>query len=193
MQVGHTGQRIRLVRQHAREVEEVFAVTSHLDHRMQPRTTGNTGYIKDFRIAFERIRGRPLLQFDNDIGGFPGLRMCSSKDNIGSLRGQRKVILDQHLDITEAGINKVPRQDRKTSLPRSLFGRRSTTASAVKHLLQQLLHQRLRRHPTNACSGRPDERHVDFPKAARTQSCGWGHVRGSNGKLRKSVGPQESC
>ncbi len=115
---------------------------------------------------------------------------------------QRKVILDQHLDIPEAGINKVPRQDRKAALPGSLLGGRSTTASSVEHLLQQLLRQRLRRHSANTCSGRPDERHVESPRqhehsragggisVAARDSCGSPSDRGNRARQRGANPPR---
>ncbi|MGH3959883.1 hypothetical protein [Mycobacterium sp.] len=67
--------------------------------------------------------------------------MGAGEDDIGPLRCQWKVILDQHLDLAEASIGKVGSQDRKTPLPRGLLGGCSPATSPIQHLLQQLLDQ----------------------------------------------------
>ncbi len=67
--------------------------------------------------------------------------MGAGEDNVGTLRCERKVIFDQHLDIAEAGIGKVRGQDWEAALPRGLLGGRRTPASSVQHLLQHLLNQ----------------------------------------------------
>jgi hypothetical protein len=67
--------------------------------------------------------------------------MGAGKDDVGSLGRQRKVILDQHLDVAEPCIGKIRGEYWKTPTPRSLLCWRRTAAGPIEHLFQQLLDQ----------------------------------------------------
>ncbi|MCK8675283.1 hypothetical protein M1M07_29770 [Rhodococcus sp. HM1] len=67
--------------------------------------------------------------------------MSPCQDDIGSLGGQRQVVLEKHLDVFETRVDEVASQNRQASCPRLLLGIPGTSPSAKQHLLQQLLRE----------------------------------------------------
>ena len=108
VQVGQAGEGIGLVGQCAGEVCEVGAVALHLGHRVQLRAAGHARYVDQLRASLVGPGGRPLLQLNDHIGRFPGVRMGACEHDVGALRGQRQVVLDEHLHPGQTGIDKIP-------------------------------------------------------------------------------------
>ncbi|HEX6359587.1 hypothetical protein [Actinophytocola sp.] len=47
--------------------------------------------------------------------------MPASQHHVSAQTRQRKLVLDEHLDVAEIGVDQVLREDRKTRRPRPLF------------------------------------------------------------------------
>ncbi|USC17295.1 hypothetical protein KZJ41_10700 [Rhodococcus sp. 11-3] len=82
---------------------------------------------------------RPLFQFNDDVRDRSGDRMRTGEHDVGTLRSEREMVLDQHLDIAKAGIDQILRENRQASAPRLLLGLTWAAAGVKQHLLQQLL------------------------------------------------------
>jgi hypothetical protein len=178
MKVGHASERIGLVRDGAGKIRQVLAVTTDLYDWMQLWRTRHARNLDEFRVAFKRERGGPLLQLDDYIRRLSRQGVDSGQDYVSSLRCEWEVVLHKHLDFAETGINEISRKCRKALPPRRLFGWRRASTGLVQHLLQQLLDERLGFLATNAIGGRPDKRQVGSPAQHETSRAG-GDISGS--------------
>jgi hypothetical protein len=104
-----------------KEVDEVLAIALDLQPWMKSRTTRDAVNLDQLVVAFEPLRPRPLLQFDDDEGVFPGRAIDSREDHVGPLAGERQAVLHEHLHMTEARMEQIRGQDRKGPFPRPDF------------------------------------------------------------------------
>jgi len=181
-----------LVVQRADEVREVGAVALHLGHRVQLRAAGHARYVDQLGASLVGPGCRPLLQFHDHIGRLTGVRMGAREHDVGALRGQRQVVLDEHLHPGQTGIDQVPGEYRQAAPPGFPLCGAGTVPGPDEHLLQQLFNERVGAgHGDNIRRRGTQQRHEQNSQAARMDSCGWGRVlsRSTNGR-RKPVGPR---
>jgi len=78
-----------------------------------------------------------LLQLDNNVGSFTSCRVNTGQHHVGTLRGERQVILDQHLDILESRCDELGRERGQAAPPGRLLCERSAPTSTDQHLFKQ--------------------------------------------------------
>jgi hypothetical protein len=121
VQVGHTGYGIGGVLQPADEVDEELAVAANLRDRVQHHPAGGTCGHAEFRVAVDNAGARPLFELHDDVGNRLTDRMPTGQYYVSAQTRQRELVLDEHLDIAEIGVDQVLREDRKTRRPRLLL------------------------------------------------------------------------
>jgi len=100
--------------------------------------TGRVGVSVDqyeFAVVLPRFGLASLLQLDDDVRRFAGLRMLSGEYDIGSFGGQRQVVLEQYFNLLETGLQEVLGEDGQASFPGSDLGGCGASACVVAHLL----------------------------------------------------------
>ena len=130
MQVGDARQLVRLVRQGGGEVGQVGAVARNLKSGME-HASAAVRADADQRIAVvERLRVAPLLQLDDDVRRLAGAWMATGQHDIRTLAGERELVLQDHFDVDQAGINKVGPQPREAARPGAPLSRRCAGSGA---------------------------------------------------------------
>ena len=118
----------------------------------------------------------------------PGPRMHAAQDDVGALAGQRQLVLDQHLDVIEAGLHQVGGQRVQAALPGPDLGRRGRTGQAMPVLLDEPGHQAAVEHlRAELRHSGTVERHDATPEEGRRDLPAGG---GSSGVADSLVGPQ---
>lgn len=123
------------------EISEVAAIALDLSYRVQSRVSTEAVDDDQFRIAFPRCSGTPLLEFNDDIRRRAGLWVPARQDSVRPLGRQRQLVLQQHLDVAQTGLKEHIRQAGQASLPRTDLRRRRAVSGPVQHLLEQHLRQ----------------------------------------------------
>lgn len=169
MQVRRAGDGIVVLVQGLREVGEVVAVAAYLSDRVQPRIVRVPVDQHQLAVVLPRPRLAPLLQLDDDIRRLLRPGMLAGEDDVRTFRGERQVVLDQDLDVVQAGLDEVLREDREAAFPGGDLGGGGAVAGVVSHLFCQSDRQRpVHRQRGEAGGGVAEQRHGWIPQAART-------------------------
>src|SRR3954454_9742133 len=103
--------------------------------------------------------------------------MRAGEDDVDALRRQRKVVLDEDLDLVDTRLHEVMGQNWEAVVPRLDLCRSWPTSGMEGHLPGDPHPQRplegKRRQPRG---GVAQQRHRTSPQAARIESCGWRRV-----------------
>jgi hypothetical protein len=118
VQVRHAGQRIIELGQRREEVAQVAAVPPYLLTGVQPGPAVRRHHTQIQGVLEQRGRA-PLLELDHDVRRLPGPRVHAAQHRVGALAGQRQLVLDQHLNVVQAGLHQVGRQRVQAALPRA--------------------------------------------------------------------------
>ena len=73
-------------------------------------------YDRPFAV-FVQLGLAPLLELHDHIGVAAGAPVNPRQHHVRPPAGQRKLVLDQHLDVAKAGVHEVLRQNREAALP----------------------------------------------------------------------------
>ncbi|MGO0575492.1 hypothetical protein [Ornithinimicrobium panacihumi] len=108
--------------------------------------------------------------------------MLPGEDDVGALAGERQLVLHEHLDVAEPGVDEVGAQPGEAALPRATLGGGGRPAGGDGHLLRDVLGE-LRLGDGQSLHGRSEQEHrQDSPgstKLVRVGAC----------PERKPVGP----
>lgn len=68
-------------------------------------------------VVFVKLGLAPLLELDNYVCIAAGAPVDACEYDVGPLAGERKLVLDQHLDLAETGLHQVVSQYREAAPP----------------------------------------------------------------------------
>ena len=136
VEVGHPGHVIGGLGEDRGEVLQVLAVPTDLLQWVGDRAPVPGDRHQDVAV-FEALRGGPLLQLDHEVSRTPRPRRRAGQDDVGALARQRQLVLDQHLDATQAGAVEVGGERRKAPLPRATLAGGGTVTGDYGHLLSE--------------------------------------------------------
>ena len=97
--------------------------------------------------------------------------MDSGQDHVGPLRGERQLVLDEHLDVVQTGVHEVGAQRRQTPLPGAAFAGGGGVAGLDRHLLGKALGQVVLER-REASDGGAKEWHGQAPRQHETRAGG---------------------
>src|SRR5665811_1208631 len=110
--------------------------------------------------------------------------MLSRENDVGALAGQRELVLKEHLNVGQTGGHQIRPQRRNTAFPRAVLTRGRSASGPDCHLLSNEVGEVIL-DSRKAADRLAIQRHRTEPQAARSVSCGWGHLL-----RRKPDGPQ---
>src|ERR1035437_9045164 len=110
--------------------------------------------------------------------------MLSNKNHVGALTGKRQLVLQKHLNVGQTSRDQISAQHRDAAFPRTALTRGWSTSGPDCHLLSDQV-GKVTLDGRKTADRLTIQRHKSEPQAARSVSCGWGHVL-----KRKPVGPQ---
>src|ERR1035437_1827983 len=110
--------------------------------------------------------------------------MLSDENYVGALTGQRELVLEKHLNVGQPSGDQIRAQDRDAAFPRTTLTRGWSTSGPDRHLLSDEVGE-VMLNGRKTANRLTVQRHKSEPQAARSFSCGWGHLL-----RRKPVGPQ---
>ena len=139
VQVGDARQ-VHVLGDRAEEVSHVSAVAPDLLAGVQPCAAAS-GYDADVGRPLEQLGLAPLLELDNDVRVPACSRVEPAQDDVGALAREREAVLEQDLDLVEAGLDQVSRQDVEAALPRADLSRGRTLTYGAPVLLHEREHQ----------------------------------------------------
>lgn len=137
VQAGGAGDRVALIVQRAGEVNEVVAVPLDLCDGMKSRPAKRARHAHQFARQVVGRRITPLLEFDHDVGRCAGARVPPCQNDIGTFAGERELVLEQHLDVVQSGVNQILGEDRQAAGPGSRLCGRGPAARSVAQRLRQ--------------------------------------------------------
>jgi hypothetical protein len=196
VQIRRAGNGVLIAAQGAGEVDDVRAVVPDLPHGMRLRPAGLAVDLNEIWIVLPPVGRRPLLELDNHVGRQLRVRVDAGEDNIGALRGQRQLILDEHLDVAQTGIHEVLREHGKATFPRPHLSRCRASAGLIKDLLEQPLCHRIRSRSLRQRGSGIAERQRRSPGSTNRFVRVGAHLRrsgASSRQQRQPVGPQQRC
>ena len=110
--------------------------------------------------------------------------MLPNEDHVGALTGQRELVLNEPLNVGQPSGDQIRTQDGDAAFPRTALTRGWPTSGPNCHLLSDEIGE-VMLDGGKAADRLAIQRHKTEPQAARSVSCGWGHLL-----RRKPVGPQ---
>jgi hypothetical protein len=192
VQVGGAGQHVGRPVERGGEVEEVLAVGAHLGHRVQDRTAAVRGLKDEFGVVLEEFGAGPLLQLEDDVGRAVSAGVAPGEDDVDPLAAQGELVLDEHLDLVQAGLQQVVGQDAQARVPGPHLGGGSAALHLERHLLgQDRTQPAARREVSETSRGGAEQRQGQSPgstnRFVRVEACpGCGSL---SGRCRDCSGP----
>ena len=110
--------------------------------------------------------------------------MLSNKNHVGALTGKRQLVFEEHLNVGQTSGDQIRAQRRDAAFPRTALTMGWPVSSPDYHLLSDQV-GKVMLDGRKTADRLTIKRHKSEPQAARSVSCGWGHVL-----KRKPVGPQ---
>lgn len=171
------------------EAHEVLAVAPYLLYGVEDQVCVRVDTAQN-RVVLVRYGLAPLLQLHYDIRRFPRHRMHSGEHNVGAFAVQWECVLQHDLHVPQARVVEGGGQNGDAALPGTHLRGGGLVAVHVNELGGGMREQRtVECHDGDRFRGRAEQQ--GLPQAARSDSCGWGHVlRDSTGVERKPVGPR---
>lgn len=161
-------------RQGPREIRDVRAVPVDLEPWVQHGVVPIGSDVDQSVAVLELLGVAPLLQFEDDVRRHPCLGVSPGEHDIGPLTRQGQLVLEQHLDIAQPGVEKVIPQHGDAASPGLHLTPRRTRTRPERQLLSQVLGE-VGFGPRQVPSGRTIQIHEQIPRQ-HEDSCGWGSV-----------------
>lgn len=118
------------------EGNQVVAVTTHLFDRVEDRARVGVKSAEQ-RIVIIRLGVGPLLQLDHHVGRLAGGGMHPGEYGVGTLAGQRQLVLEKHVHVVKSRFQQDVQQSGDAHPPRPGFG----IARPVAVVADEMLHQ----------------------------------------------------
>ena len=109
--------RLGVVREAHGEAEQVVAVVTDLQRGVRDRPLAVLLDPDQHVAVLEPVGVTPLLELDDEVGRAARDRVLASQDDVGPLAREGKLVLEEHLDVVEAGGDQVRAQSRQAPLP----------------------------------------------------------------------------
>jgi hypothetical protein len=103
------------------EVLQVLDIAAYLLLRVKPLLHADASHLYQPVFEVNQLKAAPLLVLHHHARRATAW-VLAHKHHIGPLRGQRQPVLNQHLDMAEAGFAQLGQQRRDTALPAPHLG-----------------------------------------------------------------------
>ncbi len=173
VQVCRSGQLVGVLGKGHHEVGEVFAIAADLLQRVGYGAVPVVLDPHQVGAVLEPLGRAPLLELDDHVGGMARLRMAPGEHDVRAFAGEGQLVLDEHLDVVQAGVEQVCPQGREAAAPGALLGGGRRAPGLDDHLLGQVVRQArlIRGQPSG---GGAEQVHGQDPKQHESTRAGGG-------------------